>query len=156
MAGGLWLRTQKYWWQSPDDQRYGRWLMNKQIGALYMPCGTDIVNAIDRVYTLLDASLRGEIHDVTGTGTLDDPYIYDPALPQVVDPVVYLTPGIQFNTQQTYQGMLNLMNGTLSTNFTDPRIFRDQLEAIRALLEAAGTSEADIEGILNLILLALG
>lgn len=156
MLSALWLRSQKYWWISADDQTNGRWLMNKESVRLLMPCSRAITNLLEAQYNLLDAVLRGELRDVTGTGVDADPYIYDSPIPQVVDPIVYQTPGLQYNSFQSLQGIRNLADGFVSTEFAESRNFRQQLEDIRALLEANGTDDADIENILNLILLALG
>lgn len=154
MLGSLYTRSLPYYWDSPDDEMYGRWLMNKEMVRLLMPCSRVITNLLEAQYNLLDGVLRGTIRDVTGTGTDIDPYVYEDPIPQVIDPIVYLTPGMQYNSVELLRGMYNLMNGTLSANYSDPRNVRQQLDDILAALEAE-TSEETTE-LLQKILIALG
>lgn len=154
MLSSLWLRAQKYWWITDDDQKYGRWLMNKEGAALLMPCSRKITNLLEAQYNLLDATIRGEMRDVTGAGTDADPYIYDPAIPQTVDPIVYLTPGLQYSAIQSLRGIENISDGRTSTNFSDVRNIRQQLEDILNALNAE--SDEETVELLRNIFLALG
>lgn len=154
MLAALTIKSQKYWWYDGMDAEVARWMLNKQKASFLMPCGTEIVNAIDRVYTLLDASIRGELHDVTGTGSDVDPFVYDPPLPQTVDPVVYQTPGLQYFAAQSFAGIQNIADGTVSTNFVDNRNIRQQLADLLAAIQAQ--SDEDTNALLLEILTALG
>lgn len=154
MLSSLWLRAQKYWWITDDDQKYGRWLMNKEGAALLMPCSRAITNLLEAQYNLLDATIRGEMRDVTGAGTDADPFIYDPIIPQTVDPLVYLTPGLQFNSEKSLRGVENIADGRTSSNFSDERNFRAILEEIRDALTAESNEET--VDLLQKIFLALG
>lgn len=154
MLAALTIKAQKYWWLDGIDAEWARWMLNKQKASFLMPCGTEIVNAIDRVYTLLDATIRGELRDVTGTGTAADPYIYDPVLPQTVDPVVYFTPGLQFLSAQSLDGIKNIADGTVSTVFLDNRNIRQLLADLIAAVQAQ--NDEDTNALLLEILTALG
>jgi len=154
LLGALYTRSQAYWWITADDAKYGRWLMNKEGANLLMPCSRSITNLLEAQYNLLDAALRGEIRDVTGTGVDSDPYIYSPAIPQTVDPIVYETPGLQYSAFQSLQGIRNLADGTVSTEFSDVRNFRQQLEDLIAAI--GSISEEDQTALLEAILAALG
>lgn len=154
MIGALSSRALPFWWQSKDDQKYGRWLMNKEMVRLLMPCGTDIINRQDALYNLLDASLRGTLREVTGAGTDEDPYVYDPEIPQTVDPVVYLLPGMQHSARSTLEGVRNLANGETFTDFPDVRNFRQTLDDILAALAAEDNTETI--ALLQKIVIALG
>jgi hypothetical protein len=154
MLGALWLRAQKYWWLTPDDQMVGRQLMNKEMVGMLMPCSIDITNRQDALYNMLDARLGGILRDVTGSGTYDDPYVYDEPIPQVVDPIIYSTPGMQYNSVQVLAGLRNLANGTVSTGWADNRVFRQTLVDILNAI-GAESDEASI-ALLQKIALALG
>lgn len=155
MLSALRLRSAKYWWLSADDQRIGRWLMYKESAAFLMPCSRAITNILEAQYNLLDATIRGTSRDVTGTGVDVDPFLYDPPIPQTVEPLEYLSPGLQYNSTESLYGVQNLANGTVTANYTDVRVFRQQLEDILAALSAE-TNEEIIAKLQQLIVLAGG
>lgn len=152
---GIWLKSQKYFWNSPSDWQVARTLLAEEGASLLMPCGRDIVNAIDRIYVQLDGRLSGLIRGVSGTGTDADPFVYSPAIPQDGgDPIAQ--PGSVIGSLHYHsEAWENLLDGRTSDNFDDDRSFRDQLDAIKAVLESTELDGDEIEGILNLILLAL-
>lgn len=154
MLSALWLKSQQYWWDSSDDQKYGRWLMNRESVGILMGCSIEITNRQDALFNMLDARLGGALRDVNGAGTEADPYIYDPPIPQTTDPVVYQTPGMQFNSAEVKQGMYNLLNGITSMNFPDARNFRQILEDILAALSAM--DEEDQIALLQKLVILLG
>ena len=154
MLGALWLRSQKYWWLTPDDQMYGRQLMNKEMAGMLMPCGLDITNRQDALYTMLDARLGGVLRDVSGAGTYEDQFVYDPEIPQVVDPIDYATPGMQYTSDQLLKGIYNLLNGTTSANFPNNAYTTGILqEILNALLAESDEETLDM---LTKIFIALG
>jgi hypothetical protein len=155
VLGAIRLRMSPYWYSTEDDYARGRSLLAEFSGGLLMGCAQDIVHAINRVEAMIDVSLNGNGRTITGTGTTADPYIFVPALAPEFDPTDYVPPSLRSDANVTRALLDNLVNGTVSAVATDPRSFRDQLEAIRALLEASGMDGEDIEAILNLILLAL-
>lgn len=141
MLAALTIKAAKYWWLTPDDQLYGRWMLNKQKASMLMGCVREITNRQDALYNLLDASLRGTLRSVEGDGTDAVPFIYDPEIPQTVDPVVYLLPGMQHSARSTLEGVRNLANGEAFTDFPDVRNFRQTLADILAALEAESSEE---------------
>ena len=155
MLYGLWLKSQKYFWQSPGDWQVARSLLAREGASLLMPCGQQIVNAIDRLYILTAASLQGTTYYVSGTGTAEDPYIYDPPLVQAPEPTIGVLPGLLAMQSNQIEAWWNLLNGSPSADYPDNRSFRDQLEAMRALLETTEADSDELEELLNLILLAL-
>jgi len=152
---GLWLKSQKYFWNSPADWETAKSLLAQVGSELLMPCGIDIVNGLDRIYNLLDVRLAGIERTVTGSGTSDDPFVYDPILyqtPEIFDDEPISLIGLATTGKRAWK---NLLDGVTSPDFADSRSFRDQLEAIRAILADTELDGDEIEGILNLILLAL-
>lgn len=146
VLGALWLKSQKYFWASGDDWFNGRSLL-AQIGAnTLMPCGNDIVNALDRLYVMLDGRLVGTIRSVSGTGTELDPYIYSPSIPQDGgDPIAQ--PGSLIGSLHYHsEAWENLLRGSTSDNFDDARSFRDQLQE---LIDQDTDDDADITSIIT-------
>lgn len=156
ILGALVLKSQKYFYASPDDWHLARKSLAYHGAELLMPSGIDIVNSIDRVYTLLDAGLFGTARSVMGGGTNLDPFVYAPPLEQARGLYPQNTGAMVNDTNALRRLLDNVANGTVSDGAPDGRSFRDQLEQIRAALEAAGADGDEIEGILQLILLALG
>src|SRR5690349_17368227 len=112
--GALVLKSQKYWYASPDDWHAGRRLLASFGKALLMDCAQPIVDAIDRVYNLLDSGLNGTERTAIGTGTELDPYVYDPAIPQVVEPSAFGSPGLRHYTRASARLLDNLVTGGTS------------------------------------------
>ena len=139
--GALVLKSQKYWYASPDDWHRGRKLLAQFGKALLMPCGNDIVNAIDRVYGLLDAGLNGIGRSVSGTGTEADPYVYSPGLAQAHEPDAFVPPSLRSDANVTRALLDNLTNGTVSSVAPDNRNIRQQLQNIYDALVAMGEGD---------------
>jgi hypothetical protein len=139
--GALVLRSQKYWYASDEDWQRGRRLLALLGKGILMPCGRDIVNSIDRLYTLTAAGLSGTAYSVSGSGTDADPFVYSPPLPQVVDPEDYQSPSLRRDTAASRRLMENLVLGTTSADAPTEAVTNAKLEAIRLLLEAMGTSD---------------
>jgi len=136
--GALVIKSQKYWYASPEDWHRGRKLLASFGKALLMDCAQPIVDAIDRVYNLLDAGLNGTERTAIGTGTELDPYVYDPAIPQVVEPSAFGSPGLRHYTRASARLLDNLVTGGTSDEAPGEAIPNAKLEAIRLLLEAMG------------------
>lgn len=156
VAGAVRLRRVKYWWQTEEDVRVADDLLSRFMEGILMPCGLDIVNAVDRVYNLLDSSLNGIERGVTGDGTTETPFVYTPPLVQVSAASTYESPGIHTTTRDIRSLALNLADGSASALTSETRNFRQQLEDIRQAIADTGANSEDTEAILNLILLALG
>jgi hypothetical protein len=145
MLYGLWLKTQKYFWVDNDSWRIGRWLMNKQGASLLMPCGTEIINSVDRLYNLLDARLVGNYREVTGTGVEADPFVYDPPLEQAAQYIAATEGSLTFYADYNLQAWLNLLNGEHSDVFGDAYHIKLQ---IQELIDQDVADDVDIASLL--------
>lgn len=108
-----------------------------------MPCGTEIVNAIDRVYVLMDATLNGVTRDTTGQGTEINPYIYSPPLAQGKEADDFVPPSLRSDTNATRALLDNLVTGATNPLVNDARNIRTQLEEIIARLEPQNNLDAE-------------
>lgn len=139
MLGALVIKSQKYWYASPEDWHRGRKLLADAGKGMLMPCAIDIVNAIDRVHNLLDAGLNGTERSVTGTGTEADPYVYSPGLPQAPNPEVFDSPGLRADANATRQLVHNLVDGSATGLSAETRNIRQQLDELKlAIAEGEG------------------
>jgi hypothetical protein len=130
VLGALRLRMWPYWYTTDADYVRGRSLLAELSAEVLMPYGRDIVNAIDRVYNLIDAGLNGIGRSVAGDGTELDPYVYTPSLVQAPQPSDYSAPSLREDTDVARKLLNNLVNGTASSVASDTRSFRDQLQSI--------------------------
>jgi hypothetical protein len=156
ILGALWQRSQRYWWAQAEDQQLGRWAMNKQMLEVLMPCGQDIVRSVDRLYRLVDATFNNRFYGRTGSGTPDDPYIFDPEIPGV--PEVGATDDYAWrNNSYAVRALIdNLVTGVPNDKSSDIRNFRQQLEDILAAIGSGSFDPATIEALLAEVVLALG
>jgi hypothetical protein len=154
-------------WASDDDWRQGyQWIVETQAN-LMSGCVDRIVEMQEKTYRLLDTALNGTVYSVTpATSPLPSPPA-DPTKP-TIEPAIPTAPAStapQLLTNIALRNRIdrlvdlvdNGFNGTEIapiTSTSQPSV-RDNLEAIRLLIEANGTNEVDIEAVLNLILLAL-
>lgn len=141
---GLWLKSQRYFWVTADDWAEARTLLALEGAAYLMPCGRDIVNALDRQYTLLDGVMRGTWREVTGMGTDADPFVYDPVIPQAAQELVPTLGSLQHVAQDTYDAWGNLLDGIASGRWEDTRNIRDMLQAIIDGAGEAGTLDDEM------------
>jgi len=154
VLGGNYIRSQKYWWLTSDDAIKGRQLLNLQGANMLVGCGDAIVDAINKQTRLFDATMNGRVYIRTGEGTLASPYVYEPDIPDPMTPEAYIEPGMHWKQDDTHKLLDNFANGAVSADYADDRNIRQQLDDIKALLEAED-SEAALE-VLEQILLALG
>lgn len=151
--GGLWLRAQKYYWLK-DDEAKGRKLLAEMGARLLMDCGKDIVNAIDRVYMLIDRNENGTVYSYTVDAETGE-NIISPPLPVVPPhPAIYAAPGSKWQTEDMRDMLYNTLTGTVTEGYTTPRGTNPILEEILVALNAE-SSEETIE-LLQKIVLALG
>lgn len=159
VLGALWLKSQKYWWAPGDNAQLGRQLLAEEGANLLMPCGTQIVNAIDRLYTLHDATFNGIVRTVEGTGTDVDPFVYTPALVQSASPTTYAGPGIKQFSEVLSLSLAHLITGLSNDLYAEEVGLVPKLEEIRAQLEGMGSDDeagwAALLDALPLILAAL-
>lgn len=153
--GALVIKSQKYWYASPDDWHTGRKLLALFGKALLMDCAPAIVQAIDRVYNLLDAGLNGRDRTATGTGTELDPFVYDPPIPQTILPSDFSAPGARRDSVEVRNLLRNLVLGNLSTDAPTIAIPNGTLAEIRDLLlamsEESGVTPEQIEQIILIL-----
>lgn len=156
LISSIWLHSQKYWFTNDLQARIGRRKLYEDAAHMLTECGTEIVEAVDRVYRLIDSNQNGTIYSSSGDGTPESPIVISPSIPTVPITTVYDEPGQRAHIDEIRLALRNLLNGETSTTFTDPRNFRQQLDDIKTALQAMGAEDDQVEELLNLILLALG
>lgn len=154
--GALWLRAQKYWWVDAENAGRARSLLNEQMVRFLMPCGQDIVDAIETQTRHFLGAMQGYEFNRTGTGTAADPYVWEPPLPDYAGPQ-FQVGGIERSNFFLTEQLQNLLDGTPSAT-TETRNFRQQLQDIYDLLASGGAGFNDDEIIEKLlaIIAALG
>lgn len=156
VLGALWLRSQKYWWLTADDQKYGRRLM-AQIGSqVLMPCAQEVIDAIHNLYRLTSTIHYGTVYSYTGDGTPANPYVISPSIPVVPSPQEGEQPSVLFYLAKAERLLDNFVNGTTYPDAPDVRNVRQQLDDIKALLEAGQADEEELLPVLLDILAAIG
>lgn len=153
--GALWLRAQKYWWLTSDDQRIARSALNEEMVRLLMPCGQDIVDSIDRVYRLIDGSING--NNYIWWNEPDLPADIRPALPVVPDVSNFTGDSMRASSLATKGAWRRMLLGFGDFNYWDagPSI-PAQLDEILAAIEAGGFDQTEILSKLTAIIAALG
>jgi hypothetical protein len=106
-----------------------------------MGYGMRLINAVDRVYTLLDAHVAGNERSVTGAGTDADPFVYSPALVQAPGAGDFVAPSIRTDTELVRAVLDNLINGTLSSLAPAEAVPNYRLQVIIDLLNAMGADD---------------
>lgn len=145
MLHALWLKQQKYFWESDlDNWRTARSLLARQGVSLLMPCAKDIVDAIDRLYRQQEVIHRGQVYTYEGEGTPEEPYIVSPPIPVVPIAAVGEEPGQSFFIAKVMRLVDNLTNGTVHDDAPDARNVRQQLDDIKAAIEAIDTDDTDL------------
>lgn len=152
----LWLKSQRYFWATPEDWAIARSALAEQGAYFLMPGTIDIVNAVDRVYTLLDERLIGNERSVTGTGTALDPFVYDPPLEQAAQFLDPTEGTVTFYLDHQLRGLQNISDGQTSIFFSEDRNIHDQLAAILEALTTEGGLDADMLAQLVQIVALLG
>lgn len=138
LLSALWHKSQRYNWKSDEDARIGRQMIAKQGASLLMGCSSEIVAAVDRLYRLTDAIHNGTVYGVSGTGTVEDPYIYTPAMPLVPATAAGQEPSVKFSLEKSLRLIDNLVNGTTYADAPDSRNIRQQVEDLIAAVQAQG------------------
>lgn len=138
VLGALRLRMYRYFYTSEEDFVRGVSLLSEFCGGLLMPCAQDIINRLDAMRVLVDASLNDVTRTVSGAGTKDDPYVYSPALEQSADGKADNSPSMLYQLVRTRAYLDNLVNGNTSSVSPSEAVTNAKLEAIRLLLEAMG------------------
>lgn len=142
---GLWLKYQKYFWaEDLGNRAVARSMLAKQGASLYMSCGKDIVDAVDRLYRQQEAIHHGTQYTYTGTGTTEDPYVISPAIPVVPEPLIGEENGGLFAQYKVMRLVDNIVNGTTYADAPDARNFRQQLEDIKQAIIDGYQDDGDL------------
>jgi hypothetical protein len=155
LLGGIWLKSQRYFWATPEDWARGRQLLALEGENILMPGTALIVNAVNNVYSLLDARLGGNQRTNLGIDPGTGLQLYDPIIRPDPDPEDFTAPGMQHASRILEWGMLNLLTGELNGPYGDT----DQVkQLLRDLIAAAGegTDLTEVLDDLGLILTLLG
>ena len=155
MLAALGHKAQKFFWSDSDEATEGRQLLAKQAASLLMPCGKDIVEAIDRLYRLTDVIHNGAIYTYSGDGTTLHPYVFNPTMPVVAVPNDPLEPSLRFTLNKLTMLHDNLVNGAVNDFASDDRNFRQQLADILLAMTDEESLDPQILAKLGQILLAL-
>lgn len=135
VLGALRLRMYPYFYTTEEDYVRGRSALAEFGGGLLMPCALEITNRQDALYNLLDATLNGNERSVTGEGTYAEPYVYTPAIPQVVEAAAISAPSLRSDTRSAKNLLDNFVTGALSADAPAPALANVNLDAIRAAVE---------------------
>lgn len=144
----IWLKSQKYWWATPQDAARGRKLLAEVGANLLMPCGTIIGEKLDNIYRLIDCTFNGVQYIASGTGTAIDPFVYTPAIPTVPNPNDYDYPGQRAMIENSLAYLRNLVDGSPVVGVTETDNFRQTLREIRDAILADTGGEVDYTPIL--------
>lgn len=139
-------------WQEDEDFKRG-YAAIASLGACMMAgCLDELIESNRQIYRLLDATMNGTIYSVSGAGTIESPYVYNPAIPLVPGNIEGIEPSLKFNTVKVMRLVDNLTNATTYADAPDDRNIRDMLQEI--IDKAAGTGEFDEEMLQRLISIA--
>lgn len=156
ILGALWLRSQKYWWDTETDAKYGRKYLAEISAMLIEGCGDEIVLAVNQLYRLTDSIHNGTVYTATGEGTPEEPYVYSPPIPVVPPTSTGLEPSVKFSLEKSMRLLDNLTNGTTYADAPDVRNFRQQLEDLIAAVGGQGQLDDEMLAQLINIVAALG
>lgn len=151
----IWLKSQKYWWLTPEDAKQGRRMLAQVGSELMMPCGTIIGEKLDALYRLMDTTLNGVQYTASGTGTAGNPFVITPAIPTVPNQNDYEYPGQRAMIENSLFYLRNLVDGSPAEGVTETDNFRQTLREIRDAILADTEGEIDYTPILLEVLAAL-
>lgn len=139
-------------WQEDEDYHRG-YAAIAALGACMMAgCLDELIESNRQIYRLLDATMNGTVYSVSGSGTLESPFVFSPPIPQVPANNAGLEPSLMFNTVKTMRLVDNLTNATTYADAPDDRNVRDMLQEL--IDKAAGTGEFDEEMLAKLVQIA--
>lgn len=141
--GAMRLRLSAYWYTSHDDYVRGRSLLSELGSGLLMPCGQDIINAVDRVSVLLDGAFNGISRVATLAPDTTNVYTYDPPLSQSADATNFHDPSLRYDTKAARWLAENFVNGTTSDFAPGEAVPNTKLERIAVAVEALGELDDD-------------
>ena len=139
--GAMRLRLFQYWYTSHEDYVRGRSLLSELGSELLMPCGKDIIAAIDRVSVRLDGAFNGITRSAVETEPGSNIWLYDPPLEQGADATNFHDPGLRHETKAARWMLDNLVNGTTSEFAPGVALPNGHLQAIYDELLAMNAEE---------------
>lgn len=148
---GIWLKGQKYFWETPEDVLVAKSLLADTGIGLLMPCGNELGFKIDRLTRLVDSALYGRSYADTGEVDVNGIPIVEPALDNSVSPAFALDASMFKDSAVVRSLVQNLADGTASDYTAEGRNFRQQLEDIRALIETMQGDDIDYTPLLQAI-----
>lgn len=156
MLYALWQKSQRYFWEKPlGSDKLARKALAEQTARLLMPCGTEIVTAINQLYRLVDVSINGAVYtyeEDRETGEI----IYSPEIPIVP---AASDPGfnsVRWQSNDTRTILRNALLGQTTAELGDARVFRQQLDDLIAAVGADDTDIADMKAKLAILLEIIG
>lgn len=152
--GALRLRAFKYWWASPEDAQLGRWAMNEMAARMLLACDDEILKVLESTYRLQSRALLGTVYTTTGAGTDADPLVTLPEIPPA--PIGPITQGMAFDSVDQKQMLDNSLNGTLYPSYGNSRAVKVLLEEIILKLDEQDFDTAEMEGLLQTVVILLG
>lgn len=152
----LWIKSQRYFWEKPlGSDKLARKALAEQTARLLMPCGGEIVTAINQLYRLVDVSINGAVYtfeEDRDTGEI----IYSPEIPVVPSATDPGFNSVRWQSNDTRVILRNALLGQTTAELTDARVFRQQLDDIIAGLGADDADITDIKAKLAILLDIIG
>ncbi len=166
VAGALIHFQLRGYWKTEADYEQGYNAFAELQADMSGRCIVDLIESNNRIYRLLSTTLLGTEYTVTPAVSPLPALPADPTRPTIT-PALPDAPPTTAPALLPVRAMLNrqlrlldlvdnALNGTVidAAPTLQPSV-RDNLEAVRMLLETANTSDIDIEGLISTIILAL-
>jgi hypothetical protein len=166
-CGALSTLEKRNEWATDEDWQQGyQWITETQAD-LMSGCVDRIVEMQERTYRLLDTALNGTVYSVTPAEiSVPDPPA-DPTKP-TISPAIPDGPAstapqllTSIALRNRIDRLVDLVDNGLNGSEIAPPVsssqpsVRDNLEAIRALIEASGANTDEVESLINTVILAL-
>lgn len=156
VAGALARYYQEHTWASPEDYEKGYNAIAELEACMSKLCVNALLEKHDQLYRLIDTTMNGRLYVASGSGTIEDPLIVNPAIPAAplpADSAVY--PGLVMRIDRLEQMLNNFANGTPSAEFTDVRNIRQQIADLIMALSQQGQLDDEMLAELMKIVVAL-
>jgi len=143
IVGGLLKITEKRgFWSSAIDYQNGYDAFIALEACLMATCLTDLIEAQDRTYRLLNTAIFGQPYDIVTT----DPLVVTPDIQPAVDLTVLDQDSIMGRLDRLTQLTDNSINGTETPLYTySPSV----KELIQGVIDALASDTTDLDGILS-------
>jgi hypothetical protein len=149
VAGALAPLSESWRWSSDLDYELGYNALAEVYRCMTALCVSQLLESNDRLYRLLDTALYGTVYTLDSS----DPLVISPAIP-LSPPAPLALIGLAPQQFQSHELLDNALNGAITLDYTDPDSIRLKLDAIKAAIDASGTSEADqLEQLIQIVTL---